>query len=143
AAFPIVIPGRRPQRGAARREGKGTQVPNTVTVSDIWVPFPHARSRSHSPGMTSGVSSLLERNLLDVPQRASALVEHVIALGMQRVDQTSGLALPQAGLRPAQQLAVMIHAIDLAGAVAAIEIFGRELHRPRLADAGNVFLEVQ
>jgi hypothetical protein len=37
---------------AKHREGKGTQVPTTVTVFPTWVPFPRIRYRSSSPGMT-------------------------------------------------------------------------------------------
>src|SRR3569833_2863623 len=91
----------------------------------------------------AGHSSLIERDLLHIPQRAGALVEHGVAFGMQRVDQAAGLALAQAGLRPAQQLAIVIQAIDLAVAGAAIEIFRRVLHRPGLADSGDVFLEIE
>src|ERR1700685_1992598 len=59
------------------------------------------------------------------------------------MDPTTGLPRAQAWLGPVQQLAVMIQAIDLAVAVAAIDVFGRDLYRPGLADPGDVFLEIE
>src|SRR5262249_10764340 len=103
---------------------------------------PKAPARNHHAVLLPQFS-IFERNLLHIPQRARALDQHRVTFRMQGMDQASGLALPQAGLRPAQQLSVMIHAIDLAVARAAIEIFGRVLNRPGLADTGDVFLEVQ
>src|SRR5579863_7224735 len=50
-----VIPG---ERRDPRREVKRTQVGTTVTVSNIWVPFPSHRLRNARPGMTDGYRKL-------------------------------------------------------------------------------------
>src|SRR6478672_9308161 len=61
----------------------------------------------------------LEGDLLDRPRRAVALVDHRVRLAMQFVDETAGLAVAFAGLRPTDQVAVQIDLVDLAVAVTA------------------------
>src|SRR5438105_1328389 len=86
------------------------------------------------PGVSRG--ALFDRDLLHVPQGARALVEDVVALGMHGVNEAAGLSAAQARLRPAEEFpGVLVELIDLAVAVATVDVFGGDLHRPRCADA--------
>ena len=59
------------------------------------------------------------------------------------MDEAAGLALAQTRLRPVDQFPVVVEAIDLAVAVAAVDVLRRDLHGPGRADPGDVALEVQ
>src|SRR6478752_7133891 len=87
--------------------------------------------------------SVRESNPRDVPERARAPVELRVAHSLERVDEAARLALAHSGLRAIDQLAVVVEPIDLPVAVAAVDVFRRDLHGPRHADSGDVALEVQ
>ena len=82
-------------------------------------------------GSTSGsspfcLSALLNRDLLDVPFRAGTAIQHIVRLGVELVDDAAGLAHAHAGLRPAQQLSVVIELIDFARPVSAVNVLRRD-----------------
>ena len=64
-------------------------------------------------------SGPLNRNLLDSPRRAVALVDHRIGFAVELVNEAAGLAMTFAGLRPADEIAGHIELVDLPVPVAA------------------------
>src|SRR5262249_55816178 len=87
---------------------------------------------------------LLNRDLLDVPQRAGSFVEEVVGLGVHRVDQAAGLATAQARLRPTEQFSrVPVKLIDFAGSVTAVNVLRGDLNRPWRTYARDGLLEIQ
>src|SRR6266403_3103093 len=86
---------------------------------------------------------LLNSYLLHCPCGAVALDDYVVGNGVDLVDQAAALAVAQAGLRPAEQLSVVIQPVEFARSVAAIDVLGGDLDAPRRAYAADGFLEVQ
>src|SRR5579872_5035486 len=90
---------------------------------------------------------LFNADFLHGPGGAVALIDDMRRLAMDFVDQAGILAVAQAGLGPAQQLAVQVELIDFAAeAIAAVHILGRtrrDADAPRRAHAGDGFLQLQ
>src|SRR5690349_18646969 len=67
----------------------------------------------------------LRRDLLHGPGRAVTLVNDFVGFAMDFVDEAGVLTVPETGLGPAQQLALHVEFINLAGtAVTAVQILG-------------------
>src|SRR6266700_2591982 len=86
---------------------------------------------------------LLNRDLLHGPRGTIALNQDVVRDGVHLVNQAAALAVSQAGLGPAEQFSAVIQAIELARAVAAVEILRSNLNAPGRANAAIAGLEVQ
>ncbi len=70
-------------------------------------------------------------------------IDDIVGDGVELVNEATRLALAQTGLRPAEQLSVVIQPVDFPRPVAAVDILGRDLNAPRRAYAAEGFLEVQ
>src|ERR1700732_840092 len=84
--------------------------------------------RAHAEQLFGGASyrfgplpnlSLLNSYLFNRPGGAVALDDDVVRHGVDLVDQAATLAVPQAGLRPAEQLSIVIQPVQFSRPIAA------------------------
>src|SRR5882762_4509881 len=86
--------------------------------------------------------SLLNSYLFHRPGGAVAFVDDIVGLGVKHMDQAATLAVTQAGLRPAEQLPIVIQPVEFSRAITAVNVLGSDLDAPRRAYAGDGLLEV-
>src|ERR1700730_9066317 len=68
--------------------------------------------------------SLLNSYLFHCPSRAVALNDDVVRHGVDLVDQAGTLAVPKAGLRPAEQLSIVVQPVEFSRAITAVNVLG-------------------
>src|ERR1700688_1860560 len=73
---------------------------------------------------------LLKGNFLHVPFRAGTPDQDVVGHRPKLVDDAAGLAHAQPGVRPPQQLSVVIQPVDFSRPIAAVDVLGSDLNGP-------------